>query len=61
MAITTLYLMETSRHNQFAQASLKAVQRAMSTHRPTKTSKIRTWQNMHHFAPTNSYRDIGNI
>lgn len=52
--------MEISRHNQFAQASLKAVQRAMSTHRPTKTSKIRTWQTMHHFAPTNSYRDIGN-
>lgn len=63
MAITTLYLVETSRHNQFAQANLQAVQmQAFTTVGPSKMPKIPTWStNIQDVQTLVRFRDSGTI
>lgn len=63
MAITTLYLVETSRHNQFAQANLQQVQmQAFTTVGPSKLPKIPTWStNIQDVQTLVRFRDPGAI
>ncbi|XP_065166491.1 myelin regulatory factor isoform X3 [Atheta coriaria] len=56
-AITTLYFLETSRHNQLTQASLQAVQRTLTTLSPPNNKKLRTWQPVIDLSTTIVYKN----
>jgi hypothetical protein len=57
-AITTLYLMEASRHNQFAHTNLQATHRSVVTKRQMKSPKNhQSWHTMTDHHKTNTYRN----
>ncbi|KAF2890375.1 hypothetical protein ILUMI_15798, partial [Ignelater luminosus] len=58
-AITTLYLMEAARHTQLTQANLQAGHRSLSTKRPAKSPKPRTWQTVYSHQTTMPYKEPG--
>ncbi|KAF5290050.1 hypothetical protein FQA39_LY14831 [Lamprigera yunnana] len=60
-AITTLYLIEAARHTQLTQANLQAAHRSLSTKRPLKNIKPKTWQTIYPHQTAVPYKEPGVI
>lgn len=51
--------MEAARHTQLTQANLQAGHRSLSTKRPAKSPKPRTWQTVYSHQTTMPYKEPG--
>ncbi|KAK4878641.1 hypothetical protein RN001_011147 [Aquatica leii] len=58
-AITTLYLIEAARHTQITQANLQAAHRSLSTKRPLKNVKPKSWQTIYPHQTAVPYKELG--